>query len=82
MRREFAEHSGTACADVTENLALLVRPHAAQAVEEFLSVLSEDIGDFQPMFGHGRLCSSSSAMGERDSPSNGLRVAWIRRVET
>jgi hypothetical protein len=49
-RHEFAESGGTACADVAENLALWVRPYAAPAVQEFLSVRAEDIGDFQPMF--------------------------------
>jgi len=46
LLHECAEEDGTARADVPENLALLVRQHAAPAVEEFLSVLSEDIGDF------------------------------------
>jgi hypothetical protein len=52
LLHEFAELGGTACADVAENLALLVSQHAAPTVEEFLSVLSEDIGDFQPMLTH------------------------------
>ena len=77
-----SESGGAACADVAERPPLLPGQSVSPSGEEFLFVLAKDIGDFQPMFGHGRRCSASSAMGERDSPSNGLRVAWMRRVET
>jgi hypothetical protein len=40
------------CADVPERLDLLPRQRVAPAFEELLSVLSENIGDFRPMFGH------------------------------
>jgi hypothetical protein len=79
LRHEFAEHGGTACADVTEYLALLIRPHAAPAVEEFLSVLSEDIGDFQPMFTPGCGCSlREPSIGLNCNASKGLRAACQR----
>ena len=54
-----AEGGGAACGDVTECLALLARENIGPAVEEFLSVLAEDIGDFQPIGGHR--CRTGSA---------------------
>lgn len=49
-----AERSRAARADIPENLLLLGRQHISPALEEFLTVLAEDIGDFQPMFRHRR----------------------------
>jgi hypothetical protein len=39
-----------ACDDVLECLPLLGRQNVSPAIEEFLTVLAEDIGDFQPGF--------------------------------
>src|SRR6266849_3676118 len=44
-----AERSGTACADVSECLPLLARQYFSPAIQELLTVLAEDIGDFQPI---------------------------------
>ena len=41
------ERSSTARADVSEGLALLRRKHVPPTFQEFLSVLSEDVGDFR-----------------------------------
>ena len=46
-----AERGGTACADVAECLELLAREYTP-TIQEFLSVLAEDIGDFQSAFAH------------------------------
>ena len=43
------ECGGAARADVSECLALLGRQYMVPAFQEFLTALSEDIGDFQPM---------------------------------
>jgi hypothetical protein len=53
-----AERGGTACDDVSECPPLLWRQHISPAIEEFLTVLTKDIGDFQPMLVH--LCRPSS----------------------
>ena len=47
-----AQHPCLTCADVPERLDLLPGQCVAPAFEELLSVLSENIGDFRPMFGH------------------------------
>ena len=50
-----AECGGAAArADVSECLPLLGRQYISPAMEELLTVLAEDIGDFQPMFRHRR----------------------------
>jgi hypothetical protein len=41
-----AERGGTACADVSECLPLLARQYFFPAIQELLTVLAEDIGDF------------------------------------
>jgi hypothetical protein len=41
-----AECGGAARADVSEGLALLWRQYMIPALQEFLTVLAEDIGDF------------------------------------
>lgn len=53
-----AERGGAACADVAECLELLARQHIAPAIQELLSVLAEDIGDFQSRFAHRWRASS------------------------
>jgi hypothetical protein len=59
-----AEGGGSACADVAESLELLAREHVAPAVEEFLSVAAEDIGDFQSLLVHRwRVLSTESVDG-------------------
>src|SRR5215467_2427276 len=62
-----AKRGGAACADVAE----------------FLSVLAEDIGDFQSAFAHRwRAGSSESSMGCRGRASKGLATSCRRLVET
>src|SRR5712692_6372014 len=65
-----AERSGTACADVSECLPLLARQYFSPAIQELLTVLAEDIGDFQPRLGHRRRPSSlPRSIGFRESAS-------------
>ena len=45
-----AEGSRAARADIPESLPLLGRQHVSPAIEEFLTVLTEDVGDFQSGF--------------------------------
>src|SRR5947209_19707179 len=47
-----AESGGATGADVSEHFALGSGEHASPAGEEFLCVLTKDIGHFQPMFSH------------------------------
>lgn len=47
-----AKSGGSACADVSECSALLGIEHMPPLAEEFLLVLTKDIGDFEPMLGH------------------------------
>jgi hypothetical protein len=54
-----AEGGGAACGDVAEGLELPARENVAPVLEEFLSMLSEDIGDFQPIRVHR--CRTGSA---------------------
>jgi hypothetical protein len=54
-----AEFSGAACDDVSENPALLARQRVSPAVQKLLSVLSEDIGDFESLQDHRRRPSPS-----------------------
>jgi len=71
-----AECGGTTGADVSECLALPGRQHISPAIQEFLTVLAEDIGDFQPMFRHRRRPSpSDSTIAMTWILSNGLPVA-------
>jgi hypothetical protein len=53
-----AKRGGAACADVTECSQLVGRECMARSLEELLFMLAKDIGDFQPMSGHG-CCGSS-----------------------
>jgi hypothetical protein len=78
-----AQHCGAARADVPEGSQLMGRERVAPSLEELLFVLAKDIGDFQPMFGHG-CCGSPFIwwMGFSSSASKGLGASCIRRVET
>jgi hypothetical protein len=78
-----AEGGGPACADVAECLELVAREHVAPTVEELLSVLAEDIGDFQSLFAHRwRTLSTDRSMGCNCRESKGLGAACRCRVET
>ena len=78
-----AEGGGSAGADVAECLALLAREHVAPAVEEFLSVPTEDIGDFQSRLAHRwRVLSTDRSMGCTCRESKGLGAACRCLVET
>lgn len=70
------ECGGAARADVSECLPLLGRQYISPAKEELLTVLAEDIGDFQPMFCHRRRPSPSVVRISRIGRlSSGLTVA-------
>ena len=71
-----AEGGGSACADVSECPALLGIEHMPPLPEEFLFVLTKDIGDFEPMFAHRcRASSLERSIGLSWRASNGLGVA-------
>jgi hypothetical protein len=83
LLHELAQCGGAACADVPEGFPLLRRQPVSPAVEELLPVLSEDIGDFQPMF--VPLLRPSSLQGSTGlswSASKGLRMAFSRCSDT
>ena len=65
-----AEGSGSACADVTERPQL--SPGETAPAEELLFVLTEDIGDFEPMSAHLGSAASESLSGISVSASSGL----------
>src|SRR5215467_7746470 len=78
-----AEGSSTTRADVSEGLPLLARQYMSPAIQELLTVLSEDIGDFQPMFRHRcRPFSLEPSIGCSGSASKGLRTACSRCRDT
>ena len=77
------ECGGAARADVSECLALLGRHYMIPAFQELLTVLSEDIGDFQPMLCHRcRPSSQRYSIGFSCSASNGLGTFFIRARDT
>ena len=77
------EGGGTTGADVSENFALSRGERVPPAGEEFLSVLTKDIGHFQPMLGHDRgSLSPVVSMGLMGSASKGLRIACNRWLDT
>jgi len=78
-----AESGGATGADVSEHFALGRGERASPAGEEFLCVLTKDIGHFQPMFSHdwGAL-SPVLSMGLMGSVSKGLRIACNRWLDT
>jgi hypothetical protein len=49
---ELAQRGGAARADVPEGLSLLRGEQVSPTIQKCLPVLSEDIGDFQPMLSH------------------------------
>ena len=77
-----AEGGGAARADIPESLPLLGRQHVSPAIEEFLAVLAEDIGDFQSGFRYLLRPSAEYSTGCRESASNGLGAAWSRFKDT
>ena len=62
--------------------AAVVGERMSPGGEEFLLVLTKDIGDFKPMLHYRWRLSCSLATGESGSASNGLRTAWIICAET
>jgi len=77
------ECGGTTGADISECPVLLGRQHMSPAIQELLTVLPEDIGDFQPMFRHRRRPSPSDAVISMTwILSSGLPVARSVRSET
>jgi len=78
-----AKCGGSACADVAECLELLARQRIAPALQELLSVLAEDIGDFQWLVAHHwRASLSERSMGCSWRASKGLVTACRRLLET
>ena len=77
-----AEGGGAACADIAERLPLLGRQYVSPAIEELLTVLAEDIGDFQPGFRYLLRPSAEYSTGCRGSASKGLGAAWSRFSDT
>ena len=78
-----AEGGGTACADVSECFTLLGRQHVSPAIQKFLTVLAEDIGDFKPTGCHRcRPSSQRYSIGFSCSASNGLGTFFIRARDT
>ena len=78
-----AESPCLACADLSESLDLLPGQCMTPAFKELLSVLSEDIGDFRPMFAHfWRALSSEVQMGFTLRASKGHGAAWMRWADT
>jgi hypothetical protein len=78
-----AEFGGAACDDIPECPALLARKRMAPAIQELLSVLPEDIGDFESPRCHRRRPSPSDCVIAMTCKlSKGLAVAASVRFET
>lgn len=78
-----AERDGTTCANVSECLPLRARQYMSPALQQFLAIQAEDIGDFQPMLHYYRRPSSLEySIGCKTSASKELWVACNRRKET
>src|SRR5450759_4644044 len=77
-----AEGGRAARADIPESLPLLGRQYVSPAIEEFLTVLAEDIGDFQPGFRHRFRPSADYSTGCSGSASKGLGAACSRFMDT
>ena len=77
------EFGGAACDDVPKHPALLARKRVPPAIQELLSVLSEDIGDFESLRCHRRRPSPSDCeISITCKLSKGLTVASRVRFET
>ena len=81
---DVAAQSGSAAgADVTESFALLRRQGVGPSFSKRLSVLTKDIGYFEPMFSHLLLPSPSVVRTSRiGRSSSGLTVVRNLRSET
>ena len=80
-----AAQSGSAAgADVMEGFLLWWRQGVPPLIQEFLPVLSDDIGHFEPTFPHRRLRLSLSGVqvSRMARSSNGLWVVCTLLVET
>src|SRR3954454_3220314 len=77
-----AKGGGAARADIPERLPLLGRQYISPALEEFLTVLAEDIGDFQPGFRHRFRPSAEYSTPFSWSASKGLGAARNRCMDT
>ena len=78
-----AQGSSTAGADVAESFSLLWGDGVSPAFEKSFSVLTEDIGHFEPMFPHLLLPSPLEARISRiGRSSSGLTVARNLASET
>ena len=78
-----AEFGGAACDDIPERPVLLARKRMPPAIQELLSVLSEDIGDFESPRCHRRRPSpSESVIAMTSRLSKGLAVEASVRFET
>jgi hypothetical protein len=77
-----AESGSATGADVSKYFALGHGERGSPACEEFLCVLTKDIGHFQPMFSHDRgSLSPVVSMGLIGSASKGLRIACKRWLD-
>lgn len=78
-----AERRRTARADVSEGLALLRRKHLSPTLQEFLAVLSEDVGDFRLRRTHRlRPSPSDCSISITCRLSKGLAIALSVLFET
>lgn len=78
-----AQCGGATGADVVEGFALPGRDNMSPLPEEFRSVFTNDIGQFEPMFGHRLRPSPSEIHRSRiGNSSKGLCVACTLRTET
>ena len=78
-----AESGSTAGADVAESFALLGGDGVPPTFQKSLSILSEDIGHFEPMFSHRLLPSPSVVRTSRiGRSSSGLTVVRNLASET
>jgi len=78
-----AQRGRTAGADVAESFSLLWGDGVPPSFEKGFSILTEDIGDFEPMFSHLLLPSPSVVRISRiGRSSSGLTVVRNLRSET
>jgi len=78
-----AQSGGTAGADVAESFPLLGGDGVSPSFQKGLPILSEDIGHFEPLFGHRLLPSPSVVRTSRIGRlSSGLTVVRNLASET